>query len=220
MKITIIVDNEANQGLKKEWGFACFIESAERILFDTGASAEVISHNAKELGIEAKAIDKLVISHDHWDHTGGLNWVLQNKGLKVYILESFSSQLKQELGGLEVVEVEELGEISRDVYSTGPIESADKYRLYEQALLLKTEKGIVIITGCAHPGLERIIERAKQLGKVRAVIGGFHGFNRLEALRGLEVIVPCHCTQYKEKIMQTFADKVKPCKAGLTLEFR
>jgi 7,8-dihydropterin-6-yl-methyl-4-(beta-D-ribofuranosyl)aminobenzene 5'-phosphate synthase len=213
------VDNEANQGLKKEWGFACFIEGAEKILFDTGASAEILSYNTKKLGIEPQAIDKLVISHNHWDHTGGLDWVLQNKELKVYLLESFSSQLKQGLSGLEVVEVKELSEISKDVYSTGPIKSADKYRLYEQALLLKTEKGIVIVTGCAHPGLERIIEKTRQLGNVHAVIGGFHGFDKLEALHGLEIIVPCHCTQHKEKIMQAFADKVKLCKAGLTLEF-
>jgi len=219
LKITIVVDNEAENDLKKEWGFACLVESNEKVLFDTGASTEVLAHNAEKLGIKAKGIDKLVISHDHWDHTGGLDWALQNKELEVYILESFSSQLKQKLSGFKVIEVKELTEISKDIYVSGPIESTDKYRLYEQALLLKTANGIVIITGCAHPGLEKIIEKAKQLGNVQAIIGGFHGFSRLEALRGLALIAPCHCTVRKKEIEKAFPDKVKKCKAGLTLEF-
>ena len=219
MKITIVVDNEAENGLKKEWGFACLVESNEKVLFDTGASTEVLAHNAEKLGIKPQAIDKLVISHDHWDHTGGLNWALQNKELEVYILGSFSSRLKQKLSGFKVIEVKGLTEISKDIYASGPIESADKYRLYEQALLLKTANGVVIITGCAHPGLEKIIEKAKQLGNVQAIIGGFHGFDKLEALYGIELIAPCHCTVRKKEIEKMFANKVKKCKAGLTLEF-
>lgn len=219
MKITIIVDNEAENGLKKEWGFAALIENEERILFDTGASKEVLTYNAEKLGIKPKAIDKLIISHDHWDHTGGLSWVLQNKGAKVYILESFSSQLKQKLSDVEVIEVKGLSEISKNIYSSGPIKSADKYKLYEQALFLRTTNGIIVITGCAHPGLERIIEKARKLGSVRAVIGGFHGFDKLQALREVEVIAPCHCTAKKEEIEKVFPDNTKKCKAGLTLNF-
>ena len=219
MKITIVVDNEAENNLKKEWGFACLVENNEKVLFDTGASKEVLAYNAEKLGVKPESISKLVISHDHWDHTGGLGWALQNRKLKVYILEAFSPQLKQKLSGFEVIEVRELTEISKGIYSSGPIERADKYKLYEQALLLKTANGIVVVTGCAHPGLERIIEKAKQLGKVRAVIGGFHGFDKLEALCGIELIVPCHCTVRKKELAKAFPDKTLICKAGLTLEF-
>lgn len=219
MKITIVIDNEADGALKKEWGFAALIESNERILFDTGASKEVLAYNAEKLGIKPQAIDKLVISHDHWDHTGGLDWVLKNKELEVYILESFSKQLKEKLRKHKAIEVKKPSEISNNIYSSGPIQSADKYRLYEQALFLKSDKEIIVITGCAHPGLERIIEEARKLGNVKAIIGGFHGFDKLEVLQGIKIIAPCHCTAKKEEIEKAFPNNTKKCKAGLMLNF-
>lgn len=86
MKITILVENTAEKPLLAEHGFACWIEAdSTRILFDTGQSAEVLFHNAKMLGIDLSTADMLVLSHGHYDHTGGLPEVLTgNPALEVY----------------------------------------------------------------------------------------------------------------------------------------
>jgi len=75
VKVTIIYDNEAKlPGLKADWRFSCLIESrdAPKTLFDTGASGAILLHNMRELGLDPSAIDIVVISHPHADHTGGL----------------------------------------------------------------------------------------------------------------------------------------------------
>jgi 7,8-dihydropterin-6-yl-methyl-4-(beta-D-ribofuranosyl)aminobenzene 5'-phosphate synthase len=71
--------------------------------------------------------------------------------------------------------------------------------------VIKEEKGLVIITGCAHPGVGNIIERARDFGdKIYALLGGLHDFDELELLRDIELIVPCHCTVEKERILKEF----------------
>ena len=75
MKITIVYDNNAEPGLKADWGFSALIElneKREKILFDTGANSEILFYNLKKLNINPKDVDIIVISHRHWDHTGGL----------------------------------------------------------------------------------------------------------------------------------------------------
>ena len=62
----------------------------------------------------------------------------------------------------------------------------------------------MVITGCSHPGLENILEVALKLGNLYAVLGGFHGFNKFDALDGISLIIPCHCTEYKEKIAELY----------------
>ena len=71
-KITILVDNEAGAGLKAEHGFALWLETGnKRILFDTGQGCTLME-NARILGINPATADYLVLSHGHYDHTGGL----------------------------------------------------------------------------------------------------------------------------------------------------
>jgi 7,8-dihydropterin-6-yl-methyl-4-(beta-D-ribofuranosyl)aminobenzene 5'-phosphate synthase len=56
-----------------EWGFAALVEvDGHRLLFDTGARPETVLDNARELGIDLSSVTDLVLSHHHWDHTGGL----------------------------------------------------------------------------------------------------------------------------------------------------
>jgi len=71
--ITVLVENTANQGgLLAEHGLAFWIErSNRRILFDTGQGI-ALAHNADKLGIDLSAVDTVVLSHGHYDHTGGL----------------------------------------------------------------------------------------------------------------------------------------------------
>jgi len=86
IKITILIDNNAEEGLMSEHGLALWIEAGgDHILFDTGQSEKALEHNAKTLGIDLAKTDKLVLSHGHYDHTGGLPAVLrQNQKVHVY----------------------------------------------------------------------------------------------------------------------------------------
>lgn len=86
MRIVTLIDNYTRKkGLTAEHGFSVYIETArERILFDTGQSDAIIA-NAERLGIDLREIDAVVLSHGHYDHTGGLMKVLEtNPGAKVY----------------------------------------------------------------------------------------------------------------------------------------
>jgi len=199
MKITIIYDNEANPGLRSGWGFSCLIETKGRILFDTGDSGEKLIYNLKQLNIQPESIDAVVISHNHWDHTGGLRKFLKVKNnAQVFHPESFSNST----------------EICTGIYSTGALGTFIK----EQSLVVKTKKGNIVITGCAHPGLERILQTAKNLGQIYGVLGGFHGFSKFEELEGIQLIAPCHCTQYTEQVKQRYPSHFKQIQAGSMIE--
>ncbi|HZH73519.1 MAG TPA: MBL fold metallo-hydrolase [Mariniphaga sp.] len=87
MKITTIIENLVYQPkLVSEHGLSVYIDTGrKRILFDTGQSSAFHS-NAKVLGIDLSAVDALVISHGHYDHTGGLNTFLKvNNTAPVYL---------------------------------------------------------------------------------------------------------------------------------------
>ena len=78
LRITILVENTTPPGdLRAEHGLAAWVECAgRRILFDTGASGALI-HNGRRLGIDLSTADAIVLSHGHYDHTGGLDAVLE-----------------------------------------------------------------------------------------------------------------------------------------------
>jgi len=199
MKITIVYDNHADEGLKSGWGFSCLIEAEEKILFDTCDTGENLIYNLRQLNIQPKSIAAVVISHNHWDHNGGLEEFLKlNSNAKVFHPKSFS----------------EPTEISPGIYSTGALGKLIK----EQSLVLNTEKGNLVITGCAHPGLGKVIDRANQLGQIYGVLGGFHGFSKLEKLQEIKLIAPCHCTKQTEQIRQSYPAEFKEIRAGSILE--
>lgn len=80
MKITILVDNQAGNGLIAEHGFSLWIETADKhLLFDTGQGI-ALEKNAATLGIDLAATDILVLSHGHYDHTGGVPTCLRTAG--------------------------------------------------------------------------------------------------------------------------------------------
>lgn len=199
MKITIVYDNEANAGLTSGWGFSCLVETEEKILFDTGDDGEKLICNLRQLNIQPKSIAAVAISHNHWDHTGGLREFLKlNNNAKVLHPKSFSKPT----------------EISPGVHSTGALGTFIK----EQSLVVNTDEGNVVITGCAHPGLGKIINKAKQLGEIYGVIGGFHEFSKLEMLQNIKLIAPCHCTQYKQEIKERYPAQFREIKAGSIIE--
>ena len=212
MKITVVYDNcVRKQELKAGWGFSSLIEieNTPPLLFDTGADGATLLYNMKQLGIDPGRIGIIVISHAHGDHTGGLLDVLEiNKGAEIYVPASIVAGLPRR----KVILVSQPIQISDAVFSTGELKGI------EQSLAVKTGKGVVVVAGCSHPGVSQIIDTASEFGKVYGIIGGLHGFRDFDRLRGLSLICPCHCTQYKSELRHLFPEQYVACGAGLELE--
>jgi 7,8-dihydropterin-6-yl-methyl-4-(beta-D-ribofuranosyl)aminobenzene 5'-phosphate synthase len=213
MKITVIYDNCAvKAGLGTDWGFSALVETEDEppLLFDTGADGVTLLRNMKQLGIDPDCIGIIFISHHHGDHTGGMSDMLEkNKHAVIYV----SASITLRLPGRKVIPVSQPVKISDAIFSTGEL------RGIEQSLIVKTSKGIVVVTGCSHPGVGEILNVASRYGKIYGIIGGFHGFRDFHQLNGLSLICPCHCTQYKTELNSLFPEQYISCGAGLELNF-
>ena len=178
ISMTIVYDNYVYQeNTKGDWGFSCFIKGTKKtILFDTGRIESLLLENIDSLGIDVSRVDLIVISHNHGDHTGGINSILGRKtGIPVYFGDSFPSDFSENISnkGATPVRVKEPIEICEHVFSTGELPG----RANEQSLVIDTEKGLVIITGCSHPGIINILKRSQEIldKKIFLVFGGFRG---------------------------------------------
>lgn len=207
IKLTIVYDNNIyDNRLRTGWGFGCLVETGDKnILFDTGADAETLLSNMEILEIDPKSIDIIVLSHIHGDHVGGLFGVLErNSEVEVFLPSSFPQSFKDRVKsfGAMVVEVSGSTQITDGVLTTGEMGTLIK----EQALVLKTEEGLIIITGCAHPGVVNIVKKAKEIigEEVFLVLGGFHLSGASDSeLRSIikdfrvfrvQKAAPCHCS--------------------------
>jgi 7,8-dihydropterin-6-yl-methyl-4-(beta-D-ribofuranosyl)aminobenzene 5'-phosphate synthase len=207
LSIIITYDNNAYQeGFSSAWGFSCLIRGTEQtILFDTGGNGAILLANMKRLRIDPEEIDIVVLSHIHGDHVGGLERLIEeNKSITIYLPRSFPKGFKESLksSGIKIREVHDHTKICKGVYSTGELGTWIK----EQSLIIHTERGMILITGCAHPGIVKIISKAKDFtgNDVLFVTGGFHlggkGKRELEEIllrfRKLKVkyVGPCHCS--------------------------
>ncbi len=210
MIITVVYDNDAKEPFLADWGFSCLIESKIKILFDTGANSKILEHNLSMIDVDD--FDYIFLSHEHYDHIGGLNAVI-DKTSYVLALKTFSKRLKDFIKSkAELIEVVGPFEFEKNFITTGILGRITK----EQSLLIETERGFFVITGCSHPGLDNILRKAEEFGKVIGVMGGFHGFSKIDFLRSYELVIPCHCTYYKDEILKM--ENSKPCFAGCSFE--
>jgi 7,8-dihydropterin-6-yl-methyl-4-(beta-D-ribofuranosyl)aminobenzene 5'-phosphate synthase len=243
-----------------EWGFAALIEAdGHTVLFDTGARPGTVLKNAGELGIDLSTVHTAVLSHNHWDHTGGL--VTLRRELKAqnasamqrthvgegiflprtidaeaidalppmppeFIVSATDVRDRYEaLGGRFVVH-DKPHELHPGMWITGPIPRVHPEKNWtpfmriqhgdqriedtipeDQAVVLNTSHGLVVVAGCGHAGIVNTMEYAQSItnGKpIHAVLGGFHLMSATdEHLRwtgakmrefGVNHVLGAHCT--------------------------
>ncbi len=221
LRLYVVFNNlPYKQGLETNWGFACLVEGLEKtILFDTGGNGEILLANMQRLGLDVNQIDAIVLSHIHGDHTGGLDAVLtHNSDVTVFLPASFPTSFRQEVNryGAQIETVSGPRQLLAGVYSTGEMNGG----LTEQALIVDTRQGLIVITGCAHPNVADMAEQAQTYRNknIYLLMGGFHLgskstneilsiINRLKAL-GVRKVAPSHCTGNKavQLFRKTWAD--------------
>jgi len=267
--ITLCENTAAKPGFMAEWGWSILVQVSDKtVLFDTGMSSVAV-HNADKLGIDLHSIDKIVLSHAHRDHTGGLREVLRRTG-EIDIVahpgiwdlkyKRSSAEEKAEYNGIPFAreELEKFASfnltkepvyISENIVTTGEIpittdfETIEPYFYIKQmgtfqhdtfaddlALIVKMEKGLVIILGCAHRGMINTLRHARNLTgeeRVYAVIGGTHLYPKnddqigktIESLKEMDVqkIGVSHCTGFHAatRLAQAFGDRFFVNNAGM-----
>ena len=243
-----------------EWGFAALIEAdGHQILFDTGERPGTVLKNAAELGIDLSTVDTVILSHNHFDHTGGL--VTMRRELMgrnesalghTHVAEGIflprvldpeaigklppippeflvkATDVRDEyqaLGGKFVVHQKPY-ELHPGIWITGPIPRVHSEKNWtpfmriqegddliedtipeDQALVLNTSKGLVVVVGCGHAGIVNTMEHARSItngAPIHAVLGGFHLLRATDLhlewtgtkMRefGVEHLVGAHCT--------------------------
>lgn len=220
IEITVLYNNVPHTpGCLCQWGFACLIRGTEEtILFDTGGDGHVLLQNMERLGVDPGEIDCVVLSHSHGDHTGGVTALLPHlKPVRWYIPADFAARFRSSLqrAGHTVIPVTEQIKICAGVFSTGELGSAIK----EQSLIVESEAGLIVITGCAHPGIVEITATARKLRNqdIHLILGGFHlgSYSDAELARivgqlqalGVEKVAPSHCSG--DKAIRLFTDTWK-----------
>lgn len=249
VRLTILCENSVGLpfGVVGEHGFACFVETSEgNYLFDTGQGFGIVQ-NALVLGRDLRSVQAVMISHGHYDHTGGLPAVLKLRG-KVPVYghpDMFTERIiefqgkRRDIGipfrrgyleslGAEFRLEKTLTEVGPGVRLTGEIPRKTAFEkgdanmtallpdggtvspdpiLDDLSMVVDTDKGMILVLGCAHAGLVNILEYVmEKTGKdrIHAVIGGTHlGFSSdaqfEETLKALdrykiEKLGVSHCT--------------------------
>lgn len=166
LKITVLSTMLADEGLG-EWGYAALVEvDGRRILFDTGAHPDLVLTNARTLGVDLSQIEEVVISHNHWDHVGGLvalrRALMQANPRAMSIVHVgariFEPRLRQDgtdanallrhkadyeaLGGRFVVHERPI-ELAPGLWFTGPVARVHSEANWTPGLRLRTAAGLV-----------------------------------------------------------------------------
>jgi 7,8-dihydropterin-6-yl-methyl-4-(beta-D-ribofuranosyl)aminobenzene 5'-phosphate synthase len=220
IKITTLVeDTSPKRPFYGEHGLSFLIETDEnKILFDTGFSGEALIHNLSALNIDLMQINAFILSHNHNDHGGGLGHIADLiKDKPMYCASNFHEG--------EITDSKEISQKIRDInYATESKEifpsiwvSQEKNSINSKKpakeinLVINLEnKGLVIIVGCSHHGLNSLIKDAQQLFDSKiplyALIGGLHlKDNSPEEINlilddlekyNFQIIAPNHCTGF------------------------
>ena len=197
--------------LSSKWGLSMLIESSEEtVLFDTGGEPEVLWSNMQKLGIDIDSISKVIISHNHWDHVNGLPTIIDRTGTHptVYVPQNEKNSIEGKFPGLKYLGVNKPLKINNHVWTTGQLTGSYKETpIYEQSIIITYAEDVFVFTGCSHPGIVNIVDKARKIfpeKNIKFVAGGFHLnrhsteqihniSNQLKELK-VEKIGPSHCT--------------------------
>jgi 7,8-dihydropterin-6-yl-methyl-4-(beta-D-ribofuranosyl)aminobenzene 5'-phosphate synthase len=208
LEIRVVFDNtSARDDLRRSWGFSAVVDfGGHRVLFDAGSDPILLLEHLEKMQIDPGTIEHAVISHQHGDHLRGVYWVFEkNPTMTVHFLDCFPDEAFRRAAALKMKphRVKEPFEVVPGVHSTGIVDGLPP----EQSLAIETSKGLVMIVGCSHPGLVKLVETVqKQRNKdsVRLLLGGFHmlrknpqqiktTINRLQDLK-VGTVLPAHCS--------------------------
>ena len=274
--VTTLVENavaQSGKALLAEHGLSFYIQAQGRkILFDAGQNL-AISNNARVLGIDLSQIDTVVLSHGHYDHSGGLRSILEsNKDFTLYgHPDVFSPKVKKTNGNYKYIGIpvekdyivncgislkldRNPVEIAPGVMTSGEIVLENDFEDVEpmfflkqdekvtpdtladdQALILETDKGVVVLLGCSHRGVINTLKHVTQLKgtvKIHAILGGLHLGKAsdgklakiIDHLRGfgLEMVGVGHCTGPRAflALANEFKDRVFLNTVGKVINFQ
>ena len=262
MKLVVLNDDRCdNENLKCEHGLSFYIEQDDlKILFDAGQTDNYIN-NAKKLGVNLSDVNYIILSHGDYDHGNGLKYFDKKVSLICHP-DCFISRVSIRTGnnaGLNQTRLEMankfdlienktkykisdniyyLGEIDRNIcvdskhISVRNIDGSENQQLDDSGIVIKTNKGLVVISGCAHSGICNIIEFSKQItneDKVYAVVGGFHLKHIDETCQktfdyfkknNIKKIFPCHCNSDEicDEFKRLFKEQTTILKSGMEIE--
>ena len=213
-------DGKTLKGYIPSYGFAALIYNVRTenyILFDTGSDGNILLHNLKRSGVGVSEIHKVVISHDHPEHSRGLDELYKKQqGLQIYVPIENQVKYERKFRMAQVFGLLELTEIDENVYLTGQVGNY----LKEQSLMLKTPTGhAILLVGCCHPGLYEIFNVFKCNGNTKAIIGGLHDTRTFTCLESLDFIGACHCTRNSDILKLRYPEKFHEVLVGESLAF-
>jgi len=223
MRVQIIATGSSKwERFIRRWGVSFLI--GEDVLFDTFGDPGVLLNKMRMLRVDTAKIKHIVLSHDDWDHITGLWYLLPNRqDITVYICSGFKKEIKRRITsfGVKIIEAGQPVQIKENIYTTGELYGESSgCKICEQSVIIKTEEGLAVICGCAHPGVEKIIKTAKDNFKanIYLLMGGFHLKNNTDETNsriikdlneaGIRRIMPMHCTGKRavELIRQSFGE--------------
>ncbi|MDD3183052.1 MAG: MBL fold metallo-hydrolase [Alphaproteobacteria bacterium] len=215
------------------WGVSYLVNGT--ILYDAFSNYHVLGRKLRKAKVDLSAIQAVVLSHDHWDHTGGLWGLLkEHPGIDVYLPPTAKEAVKRRVTseGGKLVDMPGIKTLNEDVLLSDEMTGTfnDK-SISEQFLLVKAEKGFVVLVGCSHPGIVSIVQKAKETFGVSiyGVVGGLHLMHSsteeiyacANALKneGIRMVSPTHCTGMRaERIFRNVFGKGFVCsREGQTL---
>ena len=189
MKITVLMENSAPEGLIAEHGLSFHLEyRGGRYLLDAGECGAVL-YNAYKLGVDLAGVEKAALSHGHYDHADGFNaFFAVNSAASVHARPRIvEPEYWEETEYIGVNSGMLCRHENRFDLADGPRDLADGLHLipdrvkHEQSLVAETAEGLVVLNSCCHAGVVKILTQLTEQfpgQPIRAVLGGFHLMGR------------------------------------------
>jgi len=212
--LTVVVDNRARGDYIPVWGLSLLLEGDKKVLFDAGPRGDILLHNLELCGVKPEDIDVFFLSHSHTDHAGGLQGLID---------AGFGGELVLPAGYSSPSTTARATSSEEGLFALGHGLTSIRLRcnsFYEQSLLAPTISGLLLLVGCAHPGLKNIWEAASAAGSPVGVVGGFHASPPFPELMSASILGPCHCSSHRQAFKREFPRAFRGLAAGDRLILR